>query len=135
MIDPVLTGNKKVFYFTRPEEEITFLAFDDALALKITWENKFYSLGDKISAVSENRITNFDKISSIKFPLCLVGELNSAPEKNADEWKDFADNDWFIPRFLFSKRVRIIGLFLIFLSIKIIPQKIRLIVFWNQLIN
>jgi isochorismate synthases len=103
LIDPVLKENKKVFYFNRPEEEITFLAFDDALALKINGENKFYSLGDKISAVSENRITNFDKISSIKFPM-FVGGTKFYSGKNADEWKDFADNDWFIPRFLLFKK-------------------------------
>jgi menaquinone-specific isochorismate synthase len=103
LIDPVLIGNKKVFYFSRPEEDLNFLAFDEILSLKISGSNKFYSLGDKISAVSENRITNFDKISSIKFPV-FVGGTKFYSGKNADEWKDFADNDWFIPRFLLFKK-------------------------------
>ena len=103
LIDSILTEYKKVFYFSRPEEALTFLAFDEALSLKISGKNKFSSLGDKLSAVSENRITNFDKISSIKFPM-LVGGTKFCSGKNADEWKDFADNDWFIPRFLLLKK-------------------------------
>ena len=31
-------------------------------------------------------------------------ELKFSTGKNSAEWEDFADNDWFIPRFLFYKK-------------------------------
>jgi menaquinone-specific isochorismate synthase len=34
----------------------------------------------------------------------FVGGTKFCSGKNADEWKDFADNDWFIPRFLLFKK-------------------------------
>jgi menaquinone-specific isochorismate synthase len=103
LIDSILSVNKKVFYLNKPEENITFLAFEKAFSFKISKMNKFTDLGDKISIVLQNSVNNFDKIYSIKFPLFLGG-TKFCTEKNSDEWKDFADNDWFIPRFLFYKK-------------------------------
>ena len=103
LIDPIIKGNKKVFYFNRPEEDLVFLAFEEAFSLKINGGNKFSALDDKISVISKNRISNFDKVSSVKFPLFLGG-TKFCSGQNSDEWKDFADNDWFIPRFLFYKK-------------------------------
>jgi|CZKP01.1.fsa_nt_gi menaquinone-specific isochorismate synthase len=103
LIDLILRVSKKVFYFNRPEENFTLLAFEDTLSLKINGENKFSSLGDKISLIIQNSINNFDKTSSVKFPLFLGGtKFNTG--KNTDEWIDFADNDWFIPQFLFYQK-------------------------------
>lgn len=103
LIDPILQVSKKVFYFNRLEEDFSFLAFEDTLSLKINGENKFSALGDKISIILKNSVNNFDKISSVKFPLFLGG-TKFCTGKNSYEWKDFADNDWFIPRFLFYKK-------------------------------
>jgi menaquinone-specific isochorismate synthase len=103
LIDPILQLSKKVFYFNRPEDDFCILAFEDTFSLKINGENKFSELGDKISVILENSLNNFDEISSVKFPLFLGGtKFNTG--KNSDEWTDFADNDWFIPRFLFYKK-------------------------------
>jgi menaquinone-specific isochorismate synthase len=103
LIEPILTENKKVFYLNRPEEDLILLAFDEALSVKINGVNKFSALGDKISTISKKLISNVKKESSIKFPLFLGGTKFSSG-KDSDEWKDFADNDWFIPRFLFFKK-------------------------------
>ena len=103
LIDPIITGNKKVFYFNRPEENLVILAFQEAYSVKINGMNKFSALGDKISAVSNNLISNLDNDSSSKFPL-FVGGTKFSSRKNSDEWKDFADNDWFVPQFLLYKK-------------------------------
>ena len=106
LIDPILQASKKVFYFNRPEEDFSFLAFEDTISIKINGENKFSALGDRISLILQNSVNNFDEISSVKFPLFLGGTKFSTG-KNSDEWKDFADNDWFIPQFLFYKQDKI----------------------------
>ena len=103
LIDPILHAGKKIFYFNRPEEDFTLLAFENTLSLKINGENKFSALGEKISILLQNSVNNFDEFSSVKFPLIFGGTKFSAG-KNSDEWRDFADNDWFIPRFLFYKK-------------------------------
>jgi menaquinone-specific isochorismate synthase len=103
LIDPILQVSKKVFYINRPEEDFAILAFEDTLSLKLNGEDKFSALGDKISLIKQNSINNFDKIFSLKCPLFLGGTKFSTGI-NSDEWKDFADNDWFIPRFLFYKK-------------------------------
>jgi menaquinone-specific isochorismate synthase len=103
LVDPVITNNKKVFYFNRPEEKLTILAFEEAYSIKINGLNKFSVLGDKISAISKKLISNIDSSNSIKIPLFLGGTKFSSG-KGSEEWKDFADNDWFIPRFLFYKK-------------------------------
>ena len=103
LIDPLLAESKKVFYFNRPEEDITFLAFEEAISLKIKGMNQFTTLGEKISVISKNLINNWDKVAAINFPLFLGGN-KFYTGKNSDEWNDFADNDWFIPQFLFYKK-------------------------------
>jgi menaquinone-specific isochorismate synthase len=103
LIDIILTENKKVFYFNRPEENLNFLAFGETFSVKINGINKFSVLGDQISFISKNLISNLDDDSLKKIPLFLGGTKFSSG-KDSGEWKDFADNDWFIPRFLFYKK-------------------------------
>ncbi|MDR3609908.1 MAG: isochorismate synthase [Ignavibacteriaceae bacterium] len=103
IIDPLLTEDKKVFYFNRPEERLILLAFEEAYFLNITEENNFSILENTISDLSKKRISNFDFTSNDTFPLFLGGTKFSSGCKS-EEWKDFADNGWFIPRFLFYKK-------------------------------
>jgi menaquinone-specific isochorismate synthase len=103
LIDPVITNNKKAFYFNRPEENLVILAFQEAYSVKINGMNKFSALGDKISDVSNALISNLDNKSLVKVPLFIGGTKFSAGS-SSDEWKDFADNDWFVPRFLLYRK-------------------------------
>jgi menaquinone-specific isochorismate synthase len=114
LIDSILTANNKVFYFNRPEEDITFLAFDQAFSLKMNGMNKFTALGDKISLILQNSVNNFDNISSVKFPMFLGG-TKFCTGKKSNEWIDFTDNDWFIPRFLFYKKDNVFWLVINFI--------------------
>src|ERR1035437_10615345 len=56
LIDPILQTSKKVFYFNRPDEDFSFLAFEDTLSLKINGEDKFSVLGNKISLIMQDSI-------------------------------------------------------------------------------
>ena len=103
LIDPIISSNKKVFYFNRREENLVILAFQEAYSVKINGMNKFSELGDKISTVSNNLISNVDIESSVKIPLFVGGTKFSSGSSSGD-WKDFADNDWFVPRFLLYKK-------------------------------
>jgi menaquinone-specific isochorismate synthase len=103
LIDSILRISKKVFYLNRPEEDLSFLAFEETYSLKINGDDKFSALGNKISVIMKDSINNFDKISPVKFPMS-VGGTKFSTGRNSDEWNDFADNDWFIPRFLFYKK-------------------------------
>jgi menaquinone-specific isochorismate synthase len=103
LIDPLIKENKKVFYFNRPEEDLTFLAIESAFSLRINGRNKFSEMGKTISSFSQSIISNIDKGTSDKFPL-FVGGTKFYTGKNSDEWMDFKDNDWFLPQFLFYKK-------------------------------
>ena len=102
LIDSVISGNNKVFYFNRPEEDFVLLAFDELLSIKIIGDNRFSILRSKISDFTSHSINNFDKVASQDFPL-LLGGTKFCSDSKSDEWSDFAANDWFIPRFLFCK--------------------------------
>jgi menaquinone-specific isochorismate synthase len=103
LMDPIISDCKKVFYFNRPEENLVIFAFQNAYSVKINGMNEFSALGDKISIVSNNLISNVNDKSLIKFPL-FVGGTKFSSGSSSEEWKDFADNDWFIPQFLFYKK-------------------------------
>ncbi len=103
IIDSVIKENKKVFYFNRPEENLVLLAFNEIFSAKITGDNRFTNLRNKIAEVTANSINNFEQKLNQDFPLFFGGTKFSSI-KNSDEWKDFADNDWFIPNFLFYKK-------------------------------
>jgi menaquinone-specific isochorismate synthase len=102
-IDTILSDNQKVFYFNRPEENLIILAFGNAFSVKPATENNFTSLEKIISVLTKNRISNFGDSFANTFPL-LLGGSKFCSGKNSEEWKDFTDNDWFIPHFLFYKK-------------------------------
>jgi menaquinone-specific isochorismate synthase len=102
-IDSLLKDNQKVFYFNRPEENLILLAFGNALSLESDTENSFSSLEKFISVISNNRISNYGESFANTFPL-LLGGYKFCSAKNSEEWKDFDNNDWFIPHFLFYKK-------------------------------
>jgi len=103
IIDSVIREHNKVFYFNRPEENLVLLAFNEIFSIKITGNNRFSNLRGKISDITANSINNFDKDLQQNIPL-LFGGTKFCSLNNSDEWKDFADNDWFIPNFLFYKK-------------------------------
>jgi len=103
IIDSVIRENKKVFYFSRPEENLVLLAFNEIFALKVIGNNKFSNLRTIISDITANSINNFNTDLRQNFPL-FFGGTKFCTANNSDEWMDFADNDWFIPNFLFYKK-------------------------------
>ncbi|MDR3668469.1 MAG: isochorismate synthase [Ignavibacteriaceae bacterium] len=103
LIDPLITNQNKVFYFNRPEESLAILACEEAYSVRINGNNKFSILGDRIATISKKLISNLNNESFTEIPLFLGGTKFSS-EKNSEEWKNFADNDWFIPEFLLYKR-------------------------------
>jgi menaquinone-specific isochorismate synthase len=103
IIDSVIKENKKVFYFNRSEENLVLLAFKEIFSMKIIGDNRFSNLRIKISDITAGSINNFDKNLNQDFPL-FFGGTKFCSVNNSEEWKDFADNDWFIPNFLYYKK-------------------------------
>lgn len=103
IIDSVLKEDRKVFYFTRPDENLVLLAFNELISIKVKGDNRFSILRNKFSEITAGSINNFDKDLHQDFPLFLGGTKFCSVDKS-DEWTDFAENDWFIPKFLFYKK-------------------------------
>ena len=103
IVDSIIQDYKKVFYFNRPEEKLVLLAFEELFSIRNSINNKFSRLQDIISDISVKSVDNFNKNLKLNFPL-FFGGTKFCSVNNSIEWKDFSNNDWFIPTFLFYKK-------------------------------
>ncbi len=87
------------FYWNISEQKISFLAFDPIINITEDGLQRVERTDEKISALRENFLNNWDEYNLENLPL-FFGGMKFAPNQKSKVWKDFSDSDWFVPRFL-----------------------------------
>jgi len=93
------TGNN-YFFWHKEDEKLTILGVGETYSIKISGNERTFRTGKAIEALHGKVSNNWDSFHGVSFPL-LVGGMKFAPNGNGETWKDFADSEWFIPKYLF----------------------------------
>ncbi len=85
-----------VFYFSQPDKNITFLSFDE-LTVQTFNTNEFNLINKEIVVLNNKLISNHAEFPGIDFPVFLTC-AKFPTKKNSEEWKDFGEIDFIIPK-------------------------------------
>ena len=103
LLAKVANGNENYFFWNKEDEKLTILGVGETYSIKISGEERTSRTGEAIESLRNKVSDNWGEFSEINFPLFLGG-MKFAPNGNGDTWKDFADSEWFIPKYLFLKK-------------------------------
>ncbi len=87
-----------VFYYSEPESNISFLSFETLNKQSFTFDT-YESLSDEISKLKSKLISNHSDYEKFNLPIFLTS-VKFPVKKNSDEWKDFNDIDFIIPKII-----------------------------------
>lgn len=96
LIDHFAKKCENVFYFEQPEKSIVFLSFDE-LTIQTFQNKEFFRISDEIRTLKSKLISNHDEFKDIEFPVFLTC-AKFPSKKLSNEWKDFGEIDFIIPK-------------------------------------
>ncbi len=88
------------FYTTHVKEDISFLGFDSIFHVKTSGESRLADTEKSITELEKDFISNWNEYNLDSIPLFLGG-MKFSINSSEGLWNDFADSEWFIPKFLF----------------------------------
>ncbi len=91
---------EKSFYFEKPNNNFLIAAVDSIVNILESGEGRFAVTDKKIKVYKDNFISNWDNFNLIDIPL-FVGAMKFIHEHPDEDWKDFSDSAWFIPKIIF----------------------------------
>lgn len=96
LLDNFANKSNDVFYFNQPDKGITFLSFDE-LTIQTYKSNDFSKITSEIKLLKNKLISNHNEFPGIDFPVFLT--CSKFPtNKSAEEWNDFGEIDFLIPK-------------------------------------
>jgi menaquinone-specific isochorismate synthase len=87
-----------VFYYSEPEENISFLSFEQLNRHSFSFD-KYELLADEIRKLKNKLISNHSDFSEFNLPIFLTS-VKFPVKKDSDEWKDFGDIDFIVPKII-----------------------------------
>ena len=102
LLDNFALKSNDVFYFSQPDKKITFLSFDE-LTIQTFESGEFKIISEEIEVLKKKLISNHSEFPDVNFPVFLTC-AKFPVNKSADEWKDFGEIDFIIPRFSLFKQ-------------------------------
>ena len=87
-----------VFYYTEPNNEISFLSFEILNKQSFSFDN-YEMLSKEISILKGKLVSNHSEFEKFNLPL-FITSAKFPVQKNSEEWKDFNDIDFIIPRII-----------------------------------
>lgn len=88
------------FHTTHVEENISFLGFDSIFQIQTSGKSRLADTEKKIIELEKYFISNWNEFNLDSIPLFLGG-MKFSINNTGGLWNDFADSEWFIPKFLF----------------------------------
>ncbi|HKI78410.1 MAG TPA: isochorismate synthase [Ignavibacteriaceae bacterium] len=98
-IDELLKNAERSFYFEYPEKKFCFIAQDEILDITEKGDRRFSATDKTVKGFSESLVTNREITGSKRIPLFLGG-MKFMVEHPDNDWTDFEDSTWFIPKIL-----------------------------------
>jgi menaquinone-specific isochorismate synthase len=102
LLDHFVTKSSDVFYFSQPEKESSFLSFDE-LTIQTFKSNEFNKIANEIRILNKKLISNHTEFPDTNFPVFLTC-AKFPLKKESEEWKDFGEIDFLIPRLSLFKK-------------------------------
>jgi len=93
---------RKEDYFctTHVKEDVSFLGFDSIFQVQTSGESRLGDTEKKITELEKDFLSNWNEYNLDSIPLFLGG-MKFSINRSEGLWSDFADSEWFIPKFLF----------------------------------
>lgn len=102
ILNNIQNREEQYFYTTQSNEEITFLGFDSIFQVHSSGESRLVNTEKQIVNLEKSFLSNWNEYNLNSVPLFLGG-MKFSVDNSDSLWSDFADSDWFIPKFLFFK--------------------------------
>ncbi len=103
LLSRISSGNQNYFFWNKEDESLTILGVGESYSVKISGSERTQRTEEAIEELRNNISSNKDALPNKRFPLFLGG-MKFAPNGYGNTWKDFADSEWFIPKYLFFKQ-------------------------------
>jgi menaquinone-specific isochorismate synthase len=87
-----------VFYYSEPDVNISFLSFEQLNRQSFSFD-KYELLADEIRKLKSKLISNHSDFSEFNLPIFLTS-VKFPVKKDSDEWKDFGDIDFIVPKII-----------------------------------
>ena len=101
-LDELLNISERSFYFEHPDSEFIILAIDEILNITENGDGRFAITDKKIKEWKNKVIANHKIINDKRVPLFL-GMMKFTIEHSDNDWKDFNDSTWFVPKIIILK--------------------------------
>src|SRR5574338_275231 len=98
LLEHFATIDEDVFYYSEPERNISFLSFETLNKQSFTFDT-YESLSDEISKLKSKLISNHGDYEKFNLPIFLTS-VKFPVKKGSDEWKDFNDIDFIVPKII-----------------------------------
>lgn len=98
-LDELLNISERSFYFEHPESEFMIIANDEILNITENGDGRFVITDKKIKEWKNKIITNQKTIKNNRIPL-FIGTMKFTVEHSGNDWKDFNDSTWYIPKII-----------------------------------
>ncbi len=103
ILNNIQKRKERYFYTSQIAESITFLGFNSIIEVNEMGKLRLENTAEKINTLEKNFISNWDEYNLNSIPLFLGG-MKFYTNISDDLWNDFADSEWFIPKFLFLEK-------------------------------
>jgi menaquinone-specific isochorismate synthase len=98
----ILSISERSFYFEDPESDFIIIGNDEILNITENGEGRFAITDKKLREWKHKIVSNEEVINSKRIPL-FIGAMKFRVEHSDNEWKDFNDSTWFVPKTMFLK--------------------------------
>ena len=98
LLEHFATKADDVFYYSEPESNISFLSFEQLNKQAFSFD-KYELLSEEISKLKSKLISNHGDFEKFNLPI-FIASVKFPVKKDSEEWKDFSDIDFIIPKII-----------------------------------
>ncbi len=88
------------FSWFKPNKDIWYKCFDSVYNIRTNGENRLEDSRNESETLLRNAVCNLTQLGLEDVPL-IVGGIKFSYGTNSINWNNFADSDWFVPKFIF----------------------------------
>ncbi len=100
--DALLNISERSFYFEDPSSDFLIIANDEILNVTENGEGRFAITDKKIREWKNKVICNWEITGNKRIPL-FIGAMKFMVEHSDNDWREFNDSTWFIPKTIILK--------------------------------
>ncbi len=98
LLEHFATKADNVFYYSEPDSNISFLSFEQLNKQSFTFD-KYELLAEEISKLKSKLISNHSDYEKFNLPI-FITSVKFPVKKDSEEWKDFNDIDFIVPKII-----------------------------------